>query len=98
MNITTKVKTGILTAIGMLLSPYFVMAQEVDLNDLTDGMDDLRETAFAMFEVAMIIAIVAGALHVIVKAINSQEQSRAVITGWILSIVIYITVFQIFDN
>lgn len=96
MKTIKNVKKGVLSFLGILLSPV-LLAQEVDLNDLTDGMDDLRDTAFTIIEVIMIIAIVAGAIHVIVKLINNQEQSRGVVTGWIAAIVIYILVFQIFQ-
>lgn len=80
------------------LSPVMCFAQEVELDDLTDGLDDLRETAFTIIEVAMIIVIAAGGITVAIKAINSQEQSKGVLMGWILAIFIYIIVFQVFDN
>lgn len=81
-----------------VLSPGMSIAQEVELDDLTDGLDDLRETAFTIIEVAMIIVIAAGGITVAIKAINNQEQSKGVLMGWILAIFIYIIVFQVFDN
>ncbi len=94
-NLKTKIKHYFVLAGLFIANPVMLLAQEVDLGDVESEVDDLKDTAFNIIEVIIMIALGIGALYVINQMVANPDQGKKFAVGWVVALVFYVIVFQV---
>ncbi|MEQ9221300.1 MAG: hypothetical protein RLO17_24815 [Cyclobacteriaceae bacterium] len=97
MNHAKKISTGILALTYLLCFPLATVAQEFDLDDLNDEVEDATSSVGSIVENIIIVALIIGIVGVIWQMINDQEQGKKYLIGWGVAAIIYVVIFRFLD-
>lgn len=92
-----KVTAGFLTISYFLFFPLASMAQQFDLDDLNDEVEDATGSVGSIVENIIIVALIIGLVGVIWQMINDQEQGKKYLIGWGVAAVVYVVIFRFLD-
>ena len=92
-----KFTTGILALSYLFFFPLTTLAQQFDLDDLNDEVEDATSSVGSIVENIIIVALIIGLVGVIWQMINDQEQGKKYLIGWGVAAVIYVVIFRFLD-
>lgn len=90
-------KAALLTLAYLLYFPLVTTAQQFDIDDLNDEVEDATQSVGSIVENIIIVALIIGLVTVIWQLINDQEQGKKYLIGWGVAAVVYVVIFRFLD-
>ena len=82
-------KKNVLMGAFLLLNSLRAMAIQVGIGDFADEMEGQKGEIFRLINIIMTIILFAGIIYIVATLIGKREQSKGVIVGWVIAIVIW---------
>ncbi len=85
---------GVNFLILLLFFPLVSRAQQFDIDDLNDEVEDATQSVGSIVENIIIVALIIGLVGVIWQLVNDQEQGKRYLIGWGVAAVVYVVIFR----